>query len=697
MKQGGVRLNPRTESEAGYGWGAQSFPFKILFSFAFSAFLLISALILFGLHQARKQDAAEIEYTRKALVSGLDAKAKSLRSWLKGYALWDDLYVRMARTPDKKWVDANMGPGVWKSFTMPMTGVYVADRQNGVHYSYWAHGKAPSLNVFTDVDLDALRRAADRTDTPLVANVLLNSQPYMLSIGRLRPMNPALVKPTDQARYLIWLQPITGSVLNDINRSMTIKGLRWMADFQQSSGPSLDLFPGKAIAGRISWTPRQPGTEMIRSAALPTLALLIATCLVGLSQYWAARRLNNLLLDKQREAEVQAAKSQHAMASSEQAEQEAQALMLRLREQERAVDRLSREREQEGERRKAQAREQSLATLALFEQDFDTVLQPISEIAMILNAQSSELAQEAEAGRHATAVVVDAAHESSEAIECVVQSNQALHYATASLDGNVSEAVASTQRAEQTIDELIAGLADLSANTVTVESVVSSVATIASRINTLALNARIEAARAGESGHGFAIVANEVRQMAELTSEATGSITAVLRMMQDNTQAATNGIHDVRAIVGEIAVGTNSSRTALDHQGMIAREIGNAVLSSKGRMEDTDAAVRKLEGVIGSSERMALSMIEAASELRERSERLQKHAQQFADTPSRMNLCSVEAVQPFRIAIADDVSADLHRRRHLLILDREGLVSQNEASDPFYDGEVVVDPIDSPP
>lgn len=154
---------------------------------------------------------------------------------------------------------------------------------------------------------------------------------------------------------------------------------------------------------------------------------------------------------------------------------------------------------------------------------------------------------------------------------------------------------------------------------------------IAARISTLALNARIEAARAGKSGHGFAVVANDVRQMAELTSQATGSITAVLRMMQKNTQAATDGIHIVRDIVGEIAVGTDSSREALDHQSAIANDIRTAILSSKGRMEDTDAAVRKLEGIIGSSERMARSMIEAAGELRERSERL-RHARQFADT-----------------------------------------------------------------
>lgn len=592
----------------------------------------MSALVLFGFHQAREQDRAEIVYTRNALEAALEAKAKSLRSWLKGYALWDDLYLHMVRSTDKAWTDEHMGPGIWKTFTMPMAGVYVIDAQQSVHYSFWHNGTPPPLSTLKDVDLPALRRAADRSEEPVVINMLLGSRPFMLGIGRIRAMNPSLASGDDPKRYLIWLQPVAGAVLDEISQSMAIQNLRWNGSTETPDNATFDLLPGKHVAGRIQWTPRSPGTAMLHNAALPMAALLLATCLVGLSQYLSARRLNRLLEEKQHEAQVEAERSRLASLSAEQAERDAQALMSQLRQQEQAVEHLSREREREGDRRREQARDQSLATLALFEQDFETVLRPISDIAQILTRRSAEWEKDAEAGRRATAIVVDAASASSQAIDSVVESNQALHRATANLDNDVSDAVASTRRAEQTIDDLISGLEKLTANTVTVESVVSSVATIAARINTLALNARIEAARAGESGQGFAVVANEVRQMAELTSQATASITDVLRMMQDNTQAARSGIHHVRAIVGEIAVGTDSSRAALDHQSAIANEIRNAVLSSKGRMEDTGAAVRKLEDVIGSSERMAQSMIEAAGALQERSERLHRHARQFADT-----------------------------------------------------------------
>lgn|GEM_PF-5522737 len=609
-----------------------SFPAKILSSYALAALLLIGLLLLFGIHQAREEDRSEIAYTSKAVEAAIDAKAKNFRSWLKGYALWDELYAHMVRTVDPVWTNDNVGPGVWKSFTMPMRGIYVSDAANHVFYSYWDKGEKPSLQALRGADLPDLYRAADRTDTPIISHILYERQPYFLGVARIRPTDGRIRDDRDPKRYLIWLQPVAGRLLDDIGQSMAIDHLRWETGIDGVDGPQLDLFAEPAVTGYISWTPRRPGTAMLQHGWLLALGLVVVTALVGLAQYLLARRLNQLLLDRQAEAQMQAEQSRRATDLSMQAEREAQALMARLREQEQAVVRVSEERDEERERRKEEGRTRSLATLALFEQDFDSVLRPMLEIATALNRQSGELERGAEAGRDAAAIVASSAYHSTESIDIVVDGNQALSEATVSLDGNVSAAVASTRRAERTIDDLVARLADLSANTVAVEAVVSSVAGIAARTNTLALNARIEAARAGESGKGFAIVANEVRQMAELTSQSTASITAVLRMMQDTAQTATSGVHAVRDLVGEIARVTGSSRAALDHQSLVAGEIRDAVMGTKARMTDTDAAIRQLEWVIGSSERTARAVTTAAGELRDRSAQLQARAGQFADT-----------------------------------------------------------------
>ncbi|WP_425273263.1 methyl-accepting chemotaxis protein [Pseudomonas petroselini] len=82
------------------------------------------------------------------------------------------------------------------------------------------------------------------------------------------------------------------------------------------------------------------------------------------------------------------------------------------------------------------------------------------------------------------------------------------------------------------------GIEALNAQSQVIGSIVKTISGIAEQTNLLALNAAIEAARAGEQGRGFAVVADEVRQLASRTSKATEEIVGVVRQNQDMAREA---------------------------------------------------------------------------------------------------------------------------------------------------------------
>ena len=141
-------------------------------------------------------------------------------------------------------------------------------------------------------------------------------------------------------------------------------------------------------------------------------------------------------------------------------------------------------------------------------------------------------------------------------------------HAAADEIGHIAEAV---QGSAKTISELEGYSAEIS-------TIVGVIKDIADQTNLLALNAAIEAARAGEQGRGFAVVADEVRKLAERTANSTQQITAMIDKVQSGARRA---VEDMEASVKRVSDGVD-----------LAHQAGNSISSIQS------AAARVMQAVV---------------------------------------------------------------------------------------------------
>ncbi|CDT80633.1 Methyl-accepting chemotaxis protein [Vibrio coralliirubri] len=279
---------------------------------------------------------------------------------------------------------------------------------------------------------------------------------------------------------------------------------------------------------------------------------------------------------------------------------------------------------------------------------FSNVIDNLSQSSLTLASAAEETSQTCHYNSNTLVqqqdqigLVATATEELSATVNEVAAKTQQTASSAKMVDEQSQEGLSTVQDSYHSIEKLASEINDL-AEKIThlhessnnINSVIDVIKSVAEQTNLLALNAAIEAARAGEQGRGFAVVADEVRTLAQRTQQSTAEIEGFISSLQSDVQTAFNVIDNsqkmsskavedskevehtlqgISASVSEIFSMTEQIATATEEQAVVTQDIAQNVMAVEQKSTESTTGATQIAATAKEQAELAASLKDIAS------------------------------------------------------------------------------------
>ncbi|MCE9597977.1 MAG: methyl-accepting chemotaxis protein [Spirochaetia bacterium] len=214
-------------------------------------------------------------------------------------------------------------------------------------------------------------------------------------------------------------------------------------------------------------------------------------------------------------------------------------------------------------------------------------------------------------------------------LEVISSSVQQMSVSIADVARMTAEAASSARQANQNAQKSTFAVEELGNNARQIGQIIGDIADIADQTNLLALNAAIEAAGAGTEGRRFAVVAQEVKQLAKQSSSSSDSTKQRLESIQESTAIAQSAMTAIQHLVGSVNELNTAVASAMEEQSIASRQIASGSTEAATTSTEIGKNIVAISIVVRSEAKEAAGMAQLAASLRDQAGALRIRLDRF--------------------------------------------------------------------